>query len=171
MRGLGPVYWPSMKRHDRQRAADRGRGLHRRVPFLVSVLAVASAARLPAAVVGDAASPGGTAPEAAAGSPPSLPAGSPPSLPAGSPPSLPAVPPQPVSVSVRVDPRHPGTAIPPRYLGLSFEASDLASVAGYGRRGDLVAFLRSLGPGLLRFGGVSADTRVGWADAATAKPG
>jgi hypothetical protein len=71
-----------------------------------------------------------------------------------------------VAVSVRVDLRHQGQAIAPRYLGLSFEAADLPRIASYGRRGDLTALLRSLGPGLLRFGGVSADTRIAWSDAA-----
>jgi hypothetical protein len=36
--------------------------------------------------------------------------------------------------------------------------------------GDFVEMLRSLGPGVLRFGGASADTRVAWTDAATPVP-
>jgi hypothetical protein len=42
-------------------------------------------------------------------------------------------------------------------------------MANYADGGDLVTLLRSLGPGVLRFGGVSADTRVAWTDAATAR--
>ena len=48
------------------------------------------------------------------------------------------------------------------YLGLSFEAADLANLARDGTAGDLVPLLRALGPGLLRFGGVTADTQVAW---------
>jgi hypothetical protein len=43
-------------------------------------------------------------------------------------------------------------------------------VAGYGERGNLVTLLRSLGPGVLRFGGVSADTQVAWTDRLTPRP-
>lgn len=73
-------------------------------------------------------------------------------------------------VDVRIDTRHPRPAVPGRFLGLSFELSSLAQVAADGGEGDLVALLRSLGPGVLRFGGVSADTRVAWADARTPRP-
>src|SRR5262249_10080027 len=38
------------------------------------------------------------------------------------------------------------------------------------RRGNMVALLRSLGPGVLRFGGASADTRIAWTDRATPLP-
>jgi hypothetical protein len=47
--------------------------------------------------------------------------------------------------------------------------SSLPQMANYADGGDLVTLLRSLGPGVLRFGGVSADTRVAWTDAATAR--
>ncbi len=57
-----------------------------------------------------------------------------------------------------------------RFLGLSFEVSDLALIAGYAARGDLPEMLRSLGPGLLRFGGISADTRTAWTDAVDPRP-
>jgi hypothetical protein len=78
--------------------------------------------------------------------------------------------PPPVAVSVAVDARNPGPAVPADYLGLSFEVSDLAQVASYGEHGDLVALLRSLGTGVLRFGGVSSDTQIAWADASTRQP-
>jgi len=76
----------------------------------------------------------------------------------------------PVPVPVSIEGLQPGAPVPADFLGLSFEASSLAQVAGYVERGDLVTLLRSLGPGVLRFGGVSADTRVAWTDGATARP-
>jgi hypothetical protein len=88
---------------------------------------------------------------------------------ASSPTPLPPVPAA-VPVAVRIDARHPGRPVPPRFLGLSFEASSLPQIARYGASGDFVGLLRSLGPGLLRFGGVSADTRIAWTDAATPRP-
>ena len=67
----------------------------------------------------------------------------------------------PVSVTVE-----PGTAIgpvvPSDFLGLSFEASSLHTIAGYASSGDLVNLLRSLGPGVMRFGGISADESTAW---------
>ena len=76
----------------------------------------------------------------------------------------------PPSVTVSVDTAHPGSPVPQDFLGLSFEMSSLPQMARYGSRGDLVALLRSLGPGVLRFGGVSADTRIAWTDARTPRP-
>ncbi|HWY89121.1 MAG TPA: hypothetical protein VNY31_00470, partial [Solirubrobacteraceae bacterium] len=76
----------------------------------------------------------------------------------------------PVPLSVSIDLHHPGKRIPRRFLGLSFELSSLRQVARYADRGDLVTMLRSLGPGVLRFGGASADTRVAWTDSATPLP-
>jgi hypothetical protein len=76
----------------------------------------------------------------------------------------------PTPVTVSLDASAPGKPVPADYLGLSFEVSDLHQIAEYGGRGDLVALLRSLGPGVLRFGGVSADTRVAWTDGATPRP-
>lgn len=74
------------------------------------------------------------------------------------------------AVSVRVESSRPGHAVPARYLGLSFEASDLRRIAAYGQTGNFVKMLRSLGPGVLRFGGISADTRIAWVDSATPQP-
>jgi hypothetical protein len=73
-------------------------------------------------------------------------------------------------VSVSVDRTSPGPAVAPDFLGLSFELTSLRQIAGYAGGGDLVTLLRSLGVGVLRFGGVSADTRIAWADEATARP-
>ncbi|HEX3511026.1 MAG TPA: hypothetical protein VHT27_08000 [Solirubrobacteraceae bacterium] len=88
------------------------------------------------------------------------------------PPPLPSTAPRAprADVSLWVDASHRGRPVPSNFLGLSFEVSDLRQIASYGERGDLVTLLRSLGPGLLRFGGVSADTRVAWADPQTPRP-
>ncbi len=75
-----------------------------------------------------------------------------------------------VGVTVSIDLHHPGTRVPRRFLGLSFELSSLSQIARYGSIGDFATMLRSLGPGVLRFGGASADTRVAWTDAATTLP-
>ena len=76
--------------------------------------------------------------------------------------------PVPLSVSISLD--HPEARVPQRFLGLSFELSILPWIARYAGSGDFVTMLRSLGGGVLRFGGVSADTRVAWTDAATPRP-
>ncbi|HYM54496.1 MAG TPA: glycosyl hydrolase family 79 C-terminal domain-containing protein [Solirubrobacteraceae bacterium] len=79
--------------------------------------------------------------------------------------------PQPqVAVTAWIHPWHPGAPVPARFLGLSFELSSLGQIASYADRGDLAGLLRSLGPGILRFGGASADTRVAWTDPATPRP-
>ncbi len=75
-----------------------------------------------------------------------------------------------VPVRVTVDTRHPSKAVPRDFLGLSFEATGLGTIAEYAKRGDLIAMLRSLGSGVIRFGGVSADTQVGWADSSGRRP-
>jgi hypothetical protein len=75
-----------------------------------------------------------------------------------------------VPVAVSIDAHHPAAPVPRRFLGLSFELSNLPQIARYAYRGDFVSMLRSLGPGVLRFGGVSADTRVAWTDSATPRP-
>jgi hypothetical protein len=75
----------------------------------------------------------------------------------------------PVSVSVAARPE--GAAVPPDFLGLSFEVRSLPAIAGYAARGDLVALLRSLGPGVMRFGGISADEQAAWVANGAARPG
>jgi hypothetical protein len=74
------------------------------------------------------------------------------------------------TVTVAVDKAHPGAAVPPDFLGLSLEMSALSLLSSYGERGNLVTLLRSLGTGVLRFGGVSADTRTAWTDSETPRP-
>ena len=73
-------------------------------------------------------------------------------------------------VAVSIDRLDPGTPVPAEFLGLSFEATALEQIAQYAHRGDLVTLLRSLGPGVLRFGGITADQNVAWTDAATPRP-
>lgn len=76
----------------------------------------------------------------------------------------------PLPVTVTPDPLDPGPPVPRSFLGLSFEASALGELAGDGGRGNLVRLLRSLGPGILRFGGITADQNVAWTDASTPRP-
>jgi hypothetical protein len=71
---------------------------------------------------------------------------------------LPTISPSVIAVSLQ-DPR---SKVPGRFLGLSFEASSLPAIAAMGQSGNLVSLLRSLGPGVLRFGGASADSQVAW---------
>jgi hypothetical protein len=73
-------------------------------------------------------------------------------------------------VSVTVSTRSPAPAVPKEFLGLSFEMSDLPRIARYADRGNLVTFLRALGPGVMRFGGTSADTQAAWSPDGVAKP-
>jgi hypothetical protein len=73
-------------------------------------------------------------------------------------------------VTVAINREAPGRPVPARFLGLSFEAAAIKTLAHDGRRGNLVELLRSLGPGMLRFGGVTADEHVAWTDAETPRP-
>jgi len=73
-------------------------------------------------------------------------------------------------LAVRIDRANPGRPVPARFLGLSFEVAALAELARDGSQGNLVSLLRSLGPGVLRFGGVTADEDVGWTDSQTPRP-
>ncbi len=76
----------------------------------------------------------------------------------------------PVPVALTIDLAHPAAAVPGRFVGLSFEASTLDHFARFGAHGDLAALLRSLGPGIIRFGGISADTRAAWVDPLSPRP-
>ncbi len=73
-------------------------------------------------------------------------------------------------VTVTIDRQDPGRPVPLRFLGLSFEVSALSQIGQLATRGDLVQMLRTLGPGMLRFGGITADQNVAWTDAATPRP-
>jgi hypothetical protein len=76
----------------------------------------------------------------------------------------------PLPVTVTINPFDPGQPVPPRFLGLSFETAELGQLAEYASRGNLVSLLRSLGPGVLRFGGITADENIAWSDASTPRP-
>ena len=78
--------------------------------------------------------------------------------------------PGPIPVSVSVETSEPGAPVPRDFLGLSFEVASLPQIASYAGGGDLVTLLRSLGVGVLRFGGVTADEDVAWTEAATPRP-
>jgi hypothetical protein len=73
-------------------------------------------------------------------------------------------------VTITIDALDPGRPVAQWFLGLSFEAVALGQLSQYADRGDLVRLLRSLGPGMLRFGGITADENVAWTDAATPRP-
>ncbi len=87
-------------------------------------------------------------------------------------PSTPAEPPPPLALPVEVtlSTSAPGRPVPARFLGLSFEAEAIDQIGRLATRGDLIELLRSLGPGLLRFGGITADQNVAWTDSATPRP-
>ncbi|HWX73666.1 MAG TPA: hypothetical protein VNZ05_00070, partial [Solirubrobacteraceae bacterium] len=73
-------------------------------------------------------------------------------------------------VAVLFDLRRRGRPVKPGFLGLSFEVASLPQIARYDGGGNFIKLLRSLGPGVLRFGGASADTRIAWSDASTPTP-
>jgi hypothetical protein len=78
--------------------------------------------------------------------------------------------PAPLALGVQLDASHPGARVPGRFLGLSFEVASAGQIAGFASSGDLTTLLRSLGPGVLRLGGISADTRSAWVGAHTRRP-
>jgi hypothetical protein len=73
-------------------------------------------------------------------------------------------------VVIAIDRHAPGRPVAQRFLGMSFEAAAIAKIGALGSHGDLVALLRSLGPGVLRFGGITADQNVAWTDRQTPRP-
>jgi hypothetical protein len=77
---------------------------------------------------------------------------------------------QAIPVAVAFKAGRPGPVVPSNFLGLSFEVGSLAQIASYSERGDMVALLRSLGAGVLRFGGVTSDENIAWSDALTPRP-
>jgi hypothetical protein len=81
----------------------------------------------------------------------------------------PSVRPIPIAVSSE-QAAEPVPPVPPNFLGLSFEAGSLATIASYADSGDLVTMLRSLGTGVLRFGGVTADEQIAWSEPQLQRP-
>lgn len=73
----------------------------------------------------------------------------------------------PATVVVSVDATRPARALPADFIGLSYEVKELPTIASLAGRGNYVALLRAIGPGTLRFGGVTADSQVAWLDPAS----
>jgi hypothetical protein len=59
-------------------------------------------------------------------------------------------------------PRYLGPPVPADFLGLSFEAAEVPRLALFRPGGELDTILRSLGTGVMRLGGVSADKTAAW---------
>jgi len=127
-----------------------------------SLLSVA--ALLAVALPADDLGPGGTE------APPPVTAPAPVKPPAPAPSQAPGAGQTAAKATVTIDRALPGKRVPGEFIGLSFELADAGRLTEYGSRGDLVTLLRSLGPGLLRLGGASADTRVAWTDRVTPRP-
>ena len=77
---------------------------------------------------------------------------------------------RPIPVAVSAEASEAGAPVPQSFLGLSFEVGSLSQLAAYAGEGDLVTLLRSLGPGVLRFGGVTADEQIAWRERGTPRP-
>ncbi len=75
-----------------------------------------------------------------------------------------------IPVAVEVSRTPTGPPVPQGFLGLSFELAALPEVSSDGYGGDLVTLMRSLGAGVLRFGGITADEQVAWAESSREKP-
>jgi hypothetical protein len=73
-------------------------------------------------------------------------------------------------VSVSIGDRPTGPAVPADFIGLSFEVRSLPTIATYAGKGDFATLLRSLGPGVMRFGGISADEQAAWVPAGASRP-
>src|SRR6202453_223238 len=77
---------------------------------------------------------------------------------------------RPIAVAVSAEGGEAGAPVPQDFLGLSFEVGSLAQIGAYAGEGDLVSMLRSLGTGVLRFGGVTADEQIAWREGAEPRP-
>ncbi len=73
-------------------------------------------------------------------------------------------------MSVNIASRLTGPSVPADFMGLSFEVRSLPTIATYTGKGDFATLLRSLGPGVMRFGGISADEQAAWVPAGGSKP-
>ncbi len=152
----------------RSRPAGRGAaaGAGGRLRRVVSIAPLAALAALLAFVASSLLPSGGASPDHDADASPARAAASAKQL------AKPKPKPQPTGpiVTLVADPTRPGPVVQPAFIGLSFEMSALPQIARYSSRGDFVTMLRSLGPGMLRFGGASADTRIAWTDNRTPRP-
>jgi hypothetical protein len=72
-------------------------------------------------------------------------------------------------VILAVEPTRPGKSFAPGAVGLSLETEELATADLSGGHRSLVALMRKLGPGVLRFGGNSLD-RSWWTSDSEASP-
>ena len=70
----------------------------------------------------------------------------------------------PSRVTVSVSTAAAGDPVPGDFLGLSFEALALPKIARYAGQGNLPMLMRSLGRGVMRFGGATVDTRTAWSN-------
>jgi hypothetical protein len=75
-------------------------------------------------------------------------------------PTQPSPPPAGKAVSVSVSLRATAGPVPADFMGLSFEAAAVPSLAGYAHGSNLVGLMRSLGGGVMRIGGLSSDKFV-----------
>src|SRR5947209_6301418 len=66
-------------------------------------------------------------------------------------------------LEVAIFPRAHARAVPQDFLGLSFEVAAVPRLTRYASTGNLEPLMRSLGRGVLRLGGVTADSRAYWA--------
>ena len=73
-------------------------------------------------------------------------------------------------LAIAIDPTQPGPAVPADFLGLSFEVKSLTQIGALADWGDLAPLLRTLGHGVIRYGGVTADTQVAWSPDPTMRP-
>jgi len=116
--------------------------------------------------VARAAQPGGTP----AGSAPAVKAGPGPAAKTKPAPRSKRARPKTIPLSVSVETGEAGAPVPQNFLGLSFEVAALPQLASFSGGGDLVTLLRSLGKGVLRFGGVTADEDVAWGEPSSPRP-
>jgi hypothetical protein len=77
---------------------------------------------------------------------------------------------RPIPVAVSAQASEAGPLVAQDFLGLSFEVGSLPQLGAYAGEGDLVTMLRSLGTGVLRFGGVTADEQIAWRERGTPRP-
>ncbi|MHB8490788.1 MAG: glycosyl hydrolase family 79 C-terminal domain-containing protein [Solirubrobacteraceae bacterium] len=73
-------------------------------------------------------------------------------------------------MNVTVGTGRPGAPIAGDFLGLSFEAAAVPQLAELAKGSNMIELLRSLGSGVIRIGGLSADKYVAYGAAGSARP-